>query len=145
MCLNPQILKNYFKPLHVFAFSLLFFSCHKKVIENEDGKEYASLSVSTSYVGIESCKSCHSDKYESYIKTGMGMSFDVASKKKSSAVFSAHNVIHDKYKNLNYHAFWKNDSLMVSEFRISGRDTIYKRNEAVSWIVGSGQHTNSHS
>ena len=144
MCPNTQLLKNLLKHFCVIAFSLLFFSCHQKVAENETGKKYASLSDSTSYVGIESCRSCHSDKYESYIKTGMGMSFDVASKKKSSAVFSAHDAIHDKYKNLNYHPFWKNDSLMVSEFRIFGRDTIYKRNEAVSWIVGSGQHTNSH-
>ena len=141
---DPLLFKIYFKRLGVFTFSLLFFSCHQKVSENETGKKYASLSDSTSYVGIESCKTCHSDKYESYVKTGMGMSFDVASKKKSSAVFSAHDVIYDKYKNLNYHPFWKNDSLIVSEFRISGRDTIYKRNQAVSWIVGSGQHTNSH-
>ncbi len=30
------------------------------------------------------------------------------------------------------------------EFRLEGKDTIHKRIETVSYIVGSGQHTNSH-
>ncbi len=124
------------------SFFILLFSCHQN--EKEYIKQYASLSDSTSYVGMESCKSCHADKYETFIQTGMGMSFDSASKEKSSAVFSEHDVIHDKFKNLNYYPYWRNDSFIVSEFRVSGHDTIYKRDEKISWIVGSGQHTNSH-
>src|SRR5207249_3228795 len=40
--------------------------------------------------------------------------------------------------------FWNNDSLFFKEFRLSGKDTIYQRTENVNYIVGSGQHTNSH-
>jgi Flp pilus assembly protein TadD len=87
---------------------------------------------------------CHSDKYETYIQTGMGMSLDTASRKKTSAAFTGHDVIYDEFKNLSYFPHWVNDSFFVTEFRISNRDTIYKRKEYVSWIVGSGQHTNSH-
>jgi hypothetical protein len=37
-----------------------------------------------------------------------------------------------------------NDSLQFLEYRLKGKDTIYKRQETVDYIVGSGQHTNSH-
>ncbi len=74
----------------------------------------------------------------------MGLSFDIASREKSSAKFSGVHFIYDKFKNLHYRLYWLNDSLMISEFRLSGRDTVFQREEKISWIVGSGQHTNSH-
>ena len=43
-----------------------------------------------------------------------------------------------------YYPHWQNDSLKLTEFRMQNHDTIYKRTETISWIVGSGQHTNSH-
>jgi hypothetical protein len=127
-----------------FIFLIQFFSC-TQTNSNKDGIiQYASLSDSTTYLGKEACRQCHADKFETFMNTGMGLSFDRASQKKSSAVFSKHDVIYDKYKNLSYHPHWKDDSLMLSEFRIINRDTVYKREEKISWIVGSGQHTNSH-
>lgn len=73
----------------------------------------------------------------------MGKSFDVASKQKSSGDY--HNsIIHDKIGDFYYKAFWLYDSLQFLEYRLKGKDTIYKRQETVDFIVGSGQHTNSH-
>ncbi|MCX6297001.1 MAG: multiheme c-type cytochrome, partial [Bacteroidetes bacterium] len=63
---------------------------------------------------------------------------------KSSAKFSEHTTIYDKFKDFYYHPFWDNDSLKIMEFRLQGKDTIYKRTEKVDYIIGSGQHTNSH-
>ena len=74
----------------------------------------------------------------------MGMSFDHATLKKTSAKFGAHDVIYDRYKNFYYHPFWKNDSLYIKEYRLDGKDTVFQRTEKISWIIGSGQHTNSH-
>lgn len=105
---------------------------------------YASLSDSARYVGINTCRQCHSQVYETFIRTGMGSSFDVASRKKSSAVFGSHAIFRDTVKNFFYHPYWNGDSMFVEEFRIEGTDTVYKRTERVSYIVGSGQHTNSH-
>jgi tetratricopeptide (TPR) repeat protein len=73
----------------------------------------------------------------------MGKSFDVATKQKSSADFS-HPLIYDKIQDFYYNASWKNDSLYFTEFRLKGKDTVFKRVEQVNYIVGSGQHTNSH-
>jgi tetratricopeptide (TPR) repeat protein len=128
---------------------VVFFSCESlegKSTTTEIKKDtllYLNHSDTAKYVGINTCKLCHQDIYNTFIKTGMGKSFDVASTTKSSGDY--HNsVIHDKIGDFYYKAFWKNDSLRFLEYRLQGRDTIYKRLETVNYIVGSGQHTNSH-
>lgn len=73
----------------------------------------------------------------------MGKSFDVASRQKSSGDYR-HSVIHDPTGDFFYKAFWDKDSLKMLEYRLKGPDTTYKRLESVSYIIGSGQHTNSH-
>ncbi|HKR05943.1 MAG TPA: tetratricopeptide repeat protein [Bacteroidia bacterium] len=109
-----------------------------------ESKTYASLHDTVKYVGINTCRQCHESIYETFIHTGMGSSFDVASKKKSAAKFDGHALIYDKDKDFYYKAFWENDSLKFMEFRLQGKDTVHKRIETVTYIVGSGQHTNSH-
>ncbi|MFL5763009.1 MAG: tetratricopeptide repeat protein [Bacteroidia bacterium] len=108
------------------------------------GPTYLNHSDSAHYVGMGQCRLCHQDIYNSFIETGMGKSFDHASRKKSSAKFEKHTVVYDKFRDFYYHPFWNNDSLMIMEFRLEGKDTVYKRVEKVDYIVGSGQHTNSH-
>ncbi|HEX8515780.1 MAG TPA: tetratricopeptide repeat protein [Bacteroidia bacterium] len=105
---------------------------------------YLNHHDSAKYVGMGQCRLCHQSIYDSFIETGMGKSFDEASKQKSSAKFSKHTVIYDKYSDFYYHPFWENDSMKILEFRLSGKDTVYKRVERVDYIIGSGQHTNSH-
>ena len=128
---------------------LIAFQCKEPVVNSEPKKTskdtlvYLNHADTAKYVGINTCKLCHQSIYNSFIKTGMGKSFDVATKQKSLADFS-HPLIYDKFKDFNYAAFWKNDSLYFTEFRLKGKDTVFKRLEQVNYIIGSGQHTNSH-
>ncbi len=95
------------------------------------------------YVGMETCKGCHADIYNTYIQTGMGQSFGHATKQKSAADFT-HAPVYDKDLDFYYKPFWQNDSLYVMEYRTEGSDTTHKLLQKVDYIVGSGQHTNSH-
>ncbi|MBK8845231.1 MAG: pilus assembly protein TadD [Bacteroidetes bacterium] len=104
---------------------------------------YASLTDTVKYVGMQACKQCHESIYNTYIETGMGQSFDIASVHKSKASFT-NSTIYDKHKNFYYHSYWQGDSLKFMEYRMDGKDTIHKRVETIHYIVGSGQHTNSH-
>lgn len=133
----------------VFIIELAVLSC-----ETHEGKSastqikkdtlhYLNHSDSAKYVGITTCKLCHQDIYNTFIKTGMGKSFDLATKSKSSGDYH-HSVIYDKVGDFYYKAFWLNDSLQILEYRLKGKDTLCKRQETVDFIVGSGQHTNSH-
>jgi Tfp pilus assembly protein PilF len=118
-------------------------NCGQNLNEKNDTK-YLNHNDSVKYVGMQQCRSCHADIYNTFIETGMGKSFDLASKQKSSADFSKHHVVYDKFKNLYYHPFWKNNNMFILEYRMNGKDTIYKRIEKVDYVIGSGQHTNSH-
>ncbi len=122
---------------------------------------YLNMNDTVKYVGMKTCMLCHQDIYNTFIQTGMGKSFDRATRQKSSAKFGPHAVVYDSAKDFYYHPFWKNDSLYIMEFRMSNSyrlhhlpsgsqadagegDTIYKRIQQVNYIVGSGEHTNSH-
>ncbi len=96
------------------------------------------------YVGMQTCRGCHNDIYETFMQTGMGQSFDHATKKKSAADFDQHALVYDKQLDFYYKPFWRSDSLYVMEYRVDAGDTVHKRVQKVDYIIGSGQHTNSH-
>ena len=79
--------------LFTFLISLSFFNCNsdisdKNSITKKETSKYLNHGDSANYVGMNTCKLCHQSIYNSFIKTGMGKSFDLASKSKSSADFS---------------------------------------------------------
>ena len=86
--------------------------------------KYLNHNDSVKYVGMQQCRACHTDIYNSYIETGMGKSFDLATPQKSSADFTKHHVVYDKLKNLYYHPYWKNNAMYILEYRLEGKDTI---------------------
>lgn len=95
------------------------------------------------YVGMDQCRSCHENIYQTFIQTGMGQSFDHATDAKSVANFE-HALIYDKYRDFWYRSYFEDSAMYIHEFRLDGKDTAYSRIEKVEYIIGSGQHTNSH-
>lgn len=101
--------------------------------------------TSVHYVGMDKCRVCHAEVYETFIQTGMGKSWGHATRQKSSADFSPkHALVYDKNLDFYYKPFWQGDSLYVMEYRLDGKDTTHKLIQRIDYIVGSGQHTNSH-
>ena len=136
--------------LFLFSFFGFLINCSEKEeststqLVNNKTKTFLNLSDSAKYVGIETCKSCHQEIYESFIETGMGSSFDSATITKTSGVFNKNTVVKDPHLNFDYHPFLNNSQIYINEFRLKGRDTIYSNINKVDYIIGSGQHTNSH-
>lgn len=129
--------------------ALITIRCNNAKNSNKENQQnpvspYLNHGDSATNVGINTCKTCHQDIYNTFIETGMGKSFDRATKLKSAALFGNKYTVYDKYANFHYYPFFSGDTMKILEFRMNGRDTIYKRLETVSYIVGSGQHTNSH-
>ena len=140
-------MKNILVVLFLLIYVFSSWHCGVREKEREVGDTagpYAGLSDTVTYVGMEVCSGCHTDVHSTYLHTGMGSSFGKATTLKSSGDFRNNPVVYDRFRDLYYHPYWKNDSLWLSEFRLSGKDTVYNRKERISWIVGSGQHTNSH-
>ena len=151
-----NIEKNRFSPFAFIFYAscslLVFFftSCSDSNQKNTSDSHpvtdtfyYKNHSDTVTYVGMQTCRTCHMEIYKSFIQTGMGKSFDRATKEKSSGDFKT-SVIRDTKREFIYSAYWKGDELHIGEYRISGLDTNFKREEKVDFIIGSGQHTNSH-
>ncbi|HTL82895.1 MAG TPA: multiheme c-type cytochrome, partial [Bacteroidia bacterium] len=105
---------------------------------------FLNHSDSAHYVGMQTCRKCHDNIYSTFIHTGMGQSFDHATLTKSSGKFGTKSTIYDKFRDMWYHSYFEDSALYICEFRLQGKDTIYKRVEKADYIIGSGQHTNSH-
>ncbi|MFN6037714.1 MAG: tetratricopeptide repeat protein [Bacteroidota bacterium] len=135
-----------FKSIFIWCLaSIIIFACTEKTGDSLEAKvsPYLNHSDSARYVGIQTCASCHQDIYNSFMKTGMGSSFGPATKTKSAADFNS-SCIYDSISDFYYKAFWSDDKLFFKEFRLNSIDTVYRRLEKIDFIVGSGQHTNSH-
>ena len=127
--------------LLISFFILLCFSCGRG--DYVSYQQYAGHNDTVKYVGMNECKACHYEIYESYIQTGMGKSFSLAVKQ-NSLLSDSPDLVFDSVKNLNYMPIWKNDSLWIKEFRLSKGDTVHNFDKKVDYIIGSGHHTNSH-
>jgi hypothetical protein len=117
---------------------------HKKDSVSSADLLYLNHHDSVRYMGSKSCEACHADKYHTFLETGMGKSFDVASLKKSSADFKHVVPVYDTFRNMYYFPYFSGDNYYLKEYRMDGRDTVYSRTEKISYIIGSGHHTNSH-
>lgn len=125
----------------VATLAVVLLNCHSP----EKNPFRNAIPGNAQYVGMEKCRDCHFEIYASFTQTGMGLSWGLATKQKSAADFSpAKALVYDSVKDLYYKPYWVGDSLWITEFRLSGRDTVHQRAEKVTYIVGSGQHTNSH-
>jgi len=139
--LRKAISIQFFIGLLLIAFFNFF--CNNAA-DSVETSPYLNHHDSVQYVGKESCRACHQSIYESFIETGMGQSFGRASKSRSSANFHQVKPIYDTALNFYYLPKWIGDSMYVLEYRLQGKDTVYQRLERVDYIIGSGQHTNSH-
>ena len=143
------------KPLktvrYIFYFLVtcwLFSLCKSTEKETTDAEQYRNLQDSVNYVGMATCRSCHDNIHQTFSQTGMGRSFHYATREKSDAEFGPQALVYDTLNDFYYFPYFlktKNDtSLYVMEFRLENGDTVHKRIEKINYIVGSGQHTNSH-
>lgn len=129
----------------VLAVVFLLSQCnHNNAVAEKEGHVYLNHHDTVKYVGMETCRSCHSDIYKTFIHTGMGQSFGWADTAKSIANIRDTSLLYDPHLNMFYQPFWKNDSLYVKEFRLQSEDTTYQQIRKINYVIGSGQHTNSH-
>ncbi|MEX2590844.1 MAG: tetratricopeptide repeat protein [Chitinophagales bacterium] len=138
---SPKLYIGLFIALVIGFLSYCDFSAKKGHTEN---LPFRNTNDTVAYAGMQQCRSCHQDIYNTYIQTGMGQSFGLATKAKSAADYE-HALVYDTLNDFYYHPYWENDTLYFEEFRLSDKgDTIHKRTEGISYVIGSGQHTNSH-
>lgn len=127
------------------AFAVCCFNFCKTNETNTFSDDYLNLADSVQYVGMATCRSCHNDVHETFKQTGMGRSFHNATREKSDAKFGKHALVYDTLNDFYYHPYFdKYGDMYIKEYRLEDGDTVHNRVEKIEYIVGSGQHTNSH-
>ncbi len=126
------------------SIALFGFYCTSAEKTAEATIGYLNLHDSVRYVGKQVCLSCHAGAHSSYLETGMGQSFGIATKAKSAGRFEDNPTIYDATLDLYYQPYFAGDTLCIKEFRLSGKDTTHRRIQHIQYIIGSGHHTNSH-
>ncbi len=143
-------LRNILLTFALFAITLPTFFCHNPADPASLDVQETSLwknvyDTGAHYVGMQTCRTCHEPIYQTFIQTGMGQSFGLASKEKTAADFSrAHSIVYDTALDFYYKPFFAHDTFFILEYRMQGHDTVHRHLQQVNYIVGSGQHTNSH-
>ena len=128
----------------VFFLNIYCTSSNDTVEQTTPQYAYPNHHDTVNYVGMQTCAGCHQDKLETFVHTGMGQSFDSATWQKTAAKFSKEDLVYDPYVDMYYHPYFKDSMMYIMEFRLEGKDTTHKRIERIDYIIGSGQHTNSH-
>ncbi len=149
MGMPPRLLRYILITLALVAVTLPAFFCNspKSSVPTEHAEsDWRNVyDSSVHYVGMQTCRTCHEGVYQTFIQTGMGQSFGPATRQKSAADFSPeHALVYDKDLDYYYHPYFTGDSLYIMEYRLQGKDTVHKRIQRIDYVVGSGQHTNSH-
>lgn len=141
--------KSYLALLALLAFGFILVQCN----DPEKSESVDALSEelawrnhhdTVSYVGMQMCMSCHGEIHHTFQHTGMGMSFGKATLEKAHYDWNGSEVIYDEALDLHYQPFFRDSLLFVREFRIYKGDTVHNRVQQIQYIIGSGQHTNSH-
>lgn len=100
--------------------------------------QYLNHADTAKYVGITTCKTCHAKIFETYIQTGMGQSFGRAQVQKTAFKGNVAKV-RDSIFGALYTMHWDNNRMLITESYEANKLTL-----PVNYIIGSGQHTNSH-
>jgi tetratricopeptide (TPR) repeat protein len=127
----------------ILSFAVFAAYCTGSKEHSFKSDSYLNLNDSATYVGMSTCKQCHVGIHERFTRTGMGQSLSKASKAKSAAKFGVNGLISDIHSGYSYQAFWRNDSLVIRENK-NQHGISFSREQIITYIIGSGQHTNSH-
>jgi len=135
---------KFFSLASFFTVIIFCFQCTREEPFRYEEERYLNLEDSVAYTGMNICASCHPENHKTYMQTGMGRSFEDASPQKSAATYGEHALVYNKEKDLYYKPFFQGDEMFVLEYRLEEGDTVHQRLEQIDYIIGSGQHTNSH-
>jgi hypothetical protein len=128
----------------LFAALMILANCRDSNQPEDSELTFLNHNDSVEYIGMDLCGQCHPDQHKTFSHTGMGSSFGLADLQKTSASFHNDTIV-DPYTNLRYVPYFDEGKLYIKEIELDeNNQLVFERIERVDYIVGSGQHTNSH-
>src|SRR4051812_7114723 len=93
--LSARRLRSLLLLLALSAVTIPAFYCNSPSAGKRQSDWLNVYDTSAHYVGMQTCRSCHESVYQTFSQTGMGQSFDHATRQKSAADFD-HAMVYDK-------------------------------------------------
>ncbi len=144
---KEALMRKLLNPSLTLVCLVAFAGCgaDSELSDSTDGElTFLNHAPEATYVGKEACQGCHPSQFDTFTASQMGRSFRLATLSNSDAEWEGITPIYDEPNDLYYLPFHRGEELFVMEFRLAGRDTVHQRIEKIDYIIGSGQHTNSH-
>lgn len=134
----------------LFSFCLLFLTqlaCsdqHQRLDLDENyvtdaGLIFLNTNKNVKYTGSESCKDCHLEIYEAYIKSPTGRSMSKMEPSNIIETFPQSYEVYDSSKNYYYEMVSKDGKYYQREYRLGPeREVVHERWMEAQYIIGSG-------
>ncbi len=104
-----------------------------------------AINAAWTYVGDETCASCHEDLYASYHMTGMGQSVSAFDPTNAPEQFAPGLRIHNPTFDYFYEPLLRDGQLVQRELRLDENgEVIHEREHVADLVIGSGNATRSY-
>ena len=105
---------------------------------------YKNTNPDVAYVGDETCKTCHAEIFESFKKTGMGLSTSPPSLSDALAEFRKPFTFQNEKLGRSFTSFVKKGKFFHQEIETKPGGTVYSDTREVAYAVGSGSQGRSY-
>ena len=101
--------------------------------------QFRNTSPAAAYVGSKACAECHSDIYQSYMKTGMSRAMALPSRFKELQALNHPVTVKHPKANRYYQIYRKGSEIFQSEYELDAEGKeVFRDEQKVSYIMGSG-------
>ncbi len=101
--------------------------------------QFRNAAPDVAYVGSKACEECHSDIYESYLKTDMGRAMSLPAERKELEGLDAPAKFKHPKANRYYEVYRRGSDLYESEYELDAQGKeVFRDEQKIDYIIGSG-------
>lgn len=121
----------------------LVTACNPEDKPEKESEESTFRQSEAQYIGAKACSSCHQEIYQSYLQTGKGRAFHSVKSTTFVEDFSKAKV-YDSFRKLWYRVDTLHGDMLITEYKLNGRDTSHLLVYQVDYVIGSGNKTRTY-
>jgi hypothetical protein len=106
--------------------------------------QFKNAAPGVAYVGSKACAECHSDIYESYMRTDMGRAMSLPGDRKELADLDRRVKVKHPKANRYYEVYRRGSNLYQSEYELNAEgQEVFRDEHKIDYIIGSGSNGSS--
>ncbi len=103
--------------------------------------QFKNAAPGVAYVGSKACAECHSDTYESYLRTDMGRAMSLPGDRKELEDLDQRVKVKHPKANRYYEVYRRGSNLYQSEYELNAEgQEVFRDEHKIDYIIGSGSN-----